>query len=109
MPINRYRIKESIRKITAIWLKSLKNPRYAIVDVDREMRLRDALDRLSELDREVLARFYLREQSPETICRDLGLTDQEFCNIKRAAKAAVMGKLRSASAKGDISRGEDIS
>ena len=67
-----------------------KNQRYAIVDVDREMRFRDALDQLSELAREVLARFYIHEQSCETICKDLGLTEREFRNIKWAAKATVM-------------------
>jgi DNA-directed RNA polymerase specialized sigma24 family protein len=38
-------------------------------------------------DREALARFYLNEQSPEEICRDLRLTLEEFGLIKSRAKA----------------------
>jgi RNA polymerase sigma-70 factor, ECF subfamily len=38
-------------------------------------------------DREVLTRFYLREQTAEEICRDLELTETQFRLIKSRAKA----------------------
>jgi DNA-directed RNA polymerase specialized sigma24 family protein len=50
------------------------------------------LNGLSPRDREVLVRFYLREQSAEEICRELGLTETQFRLIKSRAKARY-GKL----------------
>jgi len=38
-------------------------------------------------DREVLVRFYLREQAPADICRDLDLSENQFRLIKSRAKA----------------------
>ena len=38
-------------------------------------------------DREILVRFYLREQTPAEICRDLDLTENQFRLIKSRAKA----------------------
>jgi hypothetical protein len=37
-------------------------------------------------EREVLVRFYLRDESPQQICSDLGLTDRQFRNFKCRAK-----------------------
>jgi len=45
------------------------------------------LDALSPRDREVLVRFYLREESAETICSDLGLSTTQFRLLKSRAKA----------------------
>lgn len=38
-------------------------------------------------DREVLIRFYLKEQTPERICSEMDLTDTQFRLIKSRAKA----------------------
>lgn len=51
---------------------------------DVAMRL---LKSIPERDREVLIRFYLREQTSDQICRDLKLTDTQFRLIKSRAKA----------------------
>jgi RNA polymerase sigma-70 factor, ECF subfamily len=45
------------------------------------------LQTLSKRDREVLTRFYLNEESPEEICRDMDLFDTQFRLIKSRAKA----------------------
>jgi len=45
------------------------------------------LHAMSERDREVLVRFYLKEQQPEEIQRDLNLTETQFRLIKTRAKA----------------------
>jgi RNA polymerase sigma-70 factor (ECF subfamily) len=47
-------------------------------------------------DREVLVRFYLKEQTPEQICSDLKLTETQFRLIKSRAKARYgeLGKRR---------------
>jgi RNA polymerase sigma factor (sigma-70 family) len=50
------------------------------------------LNGLPPRDREVLVRFYLREQGADEICRDLNLTETQFRLIKSRAKARY-GKL----------------
>ena len=54
------------------------------------------LNGLPKRDREVLVRFYLREQKAEEICRDLNLTETQFRLIKSRAKARYgeLGKRR---------------
>jgi RNA polymerase sigma-70 factor, ECF subfamily len=47
----------------------------------------DVLNNLSERDREILTRFYLDEQSQETICREMILTETQFRLLKSRAKA----------------------
>ena len=47
----------------------------------------DVLNDLSERDREILTRFYLDEQSQETICREMILTETQFRLLKSRAKA----------------------
>jgi DNA-directed RNA polymerase specialized sigma24 family protein len=45
------------------------------------------LNTLPRRDREVLVRFYLQEQSPGQICRDMRLTATQFRLTKSRAKA----------------------
>jgi len=42
---------------------------------------------LSERDREILTRFYLDEQSQESICREMDLSETQFRLLKSRAKA----------------------
>jgi len=42
---------------------------------------------MSARDREVLTRFYLREESPERIREEMGLTETQFNLLKSRAKA----------------------
>ena len=58
----------------------------AIARESHEVAMR-LLNGLPSRDREVLVRFYLREQTAEEICHDLGLTDTQFRLIKSRAKA----------------------
>jgi len=51
-----------------------------------ELALR-ILNGIPKRDREVLVRFYLREQTPRQICGDLDLTETQFRLIKSRAKA----------------------
>jgi len=63
------------------------NPERRIIE---EQNLKLAMRILSSLhkrEREVLIRFYLREQTPAQICHDLGLTETQFRLIKSRAKA----------------------
>jgi RNA polymerase sigma factor (sigma-70 family) len=60
--------------------------RKAIEDQNLELAMR-VLNTLPRRDREVLVRFYLQEQSPGQICRDMGLTQTQFRLTKSRAKA----------------------
>jgi RNA polymerase sigma factor (sigma-70 family) len=63
------------------------NPeRSAIEHQNGELALR-VLNSLPKRDREVLARFYLEEQPPDRICREMGLTQTQFRLVKSRAKA----------------------
>jgi RNA polymerase sigma-70 factor, ECF subfamily len=50
--------------------------------------MKKALGKLKPHQREVLVRFYLQEQRPESICREMNLTETQFRLIKSRAKAA---------------------
>jgi RNA polymerase sigma-70 factor, ECF subfamily len=72
------------------------SPEWQVIDhenADVAMRL---LRSLKRRDREVLIRFYLKEESQEQICGEMGLTETQFRLIKSRAKArfAELGKAR---------------
>ncbi len=58
----------------------------AMVRQNEELALR-VLQSIPKRDREVLVRFYLKEETPEEICRELHLTETQFRLIKSRAKA----------------------
>jgi RNA polymerase sigma-70 factor (ECF subfamily) len=60
--------------------------RRAIEDQNLALAMR-VLNTLPRRDREVLVRFYLQEQLPRQICRDMGLTATQFRLTKSRAKA----------------------
>jgi RNA polymerase sigma-70 factor, ECF subfamily len=69
--------------------------REAIEQQNDELAMR-VLRSIAKRDREVLIRFYLDEQTPERICREMGLTETQFRLIKSRAKARFgeLGKRR---------------
>lgn len=60
--------------------------RRAIQQQNQEVAMR-VLGSLHKREREVLMRFYLQEQRPEQICREMELTPTQFRLIKTRAKA----------------------
>jgi RNA polymerase sigma-70 factor, ECF subfamily len=44
---------------------------------------------LAPREQEILERFYIREESPDSICETMSLTDNQFRLLKRRAKAKV--------------------
>ncbi|HXB72310.1 MAG TPA: sigma-70 family RNA polymerase sigma factor [Candidatus Acidoferrales bacterium] len=60
--------------------------RRVIEKQNQELAMR-VLGSLHKRDREVLIRFYLKEQPPEQICREMSLTPTQFRLIKTRAKA----------------------
>jgi RNA polymerase sigma factor (sigma-70 family) len=78
------------------------SPERRIVEKETQEVAMRVLRSLPARDREVLARFYLEEQSAEQICRDMQLTETQFRLIKSRAKARYgeLGKRRFAQRKG---------
>jgi RNA polymerase sigma factor (sigma-70 family) len=56
--------------------------------------MEEVLSGISTRDREILTRFYLDEQSQESICSDMGLSENQFRLLKSRAKSrfAELGK-----------------
>lgn len=100
-------VRTIVRRQVAGYIGSAVESRRTLVDPDHGAILRDrqpdpesrviedqnvelamrVLNTLPRRDREVLVRFYLKEQSPRQICRDLGLTKTQFRLTKSRAKA----------------------
>jgi RNA polymerase sigma-70 factor, ECF subfamily len=64
-----------------------QNPEMEAISFECAEIARRALLSLSPLNREILNRFYLKDQKQEQICRDLNLTETQFRLRKSRAKA----------------------
>jgi RNA polymerase sigma-70 factor (ECF subfamily) len=56
--------------------------------------MKEELREMSGRDFEILSRFYLREQPPEEICAEMGLTQVQFQLLKSRAKARLADRMR---------------
>ena len=63
------------------------NPESGASERQRAQLMKKALGSLSVKDREILTRFYLHEQPPEQICREMSLSETQFRLLKSRAKA----------------------
>jgi RNA polymerase sigma factor (sigma-70 family) len=63
------------------------NPEDAAIFHQRNELIQRVLQELGKRDREILTRFYLREQSQEQICAEMSLTETQFRLLKSRAKA----------------------
>jgi RNA polymerase sigma-70 factor (ECF subfamily) len=63
------------------------NPERRIIEEQNLNLAMRILNSLHKREREVLTRFYLREQTPAEICQDMDLTETQFRLIKSRAKA----------------------
>jgi RNA polymerase sigma-70 factor, ECF subfamily len=72
-----------------------ENPEMEVISRERIEIARKALLTLSPINREILARFYLKDQRQEQICREMRLTETQFRLGKSRAKArfAEAGKM----------------
>lgn len=64
-----------------------EDPERSFLRKERLDVMRRAMSRMNHRDREILTRFYLREEAQETICRSMRLTDTQFRLLKSRAKA----------------------
>jgi RNA polymerase sigma-70 factor (ECF subfamily) len=63
------------------------NPEQEAIIKEKAALMQSALQALSQRDREILVRFYLKEQEQEQICSEMGLTETQFRLLKSRAKA----------------------
>jgi RNA polymerase sigma-70 factor (ECF subfamily) len=72
------------------------DPENSIMVQEEEELAYRVLRGISRRDREILTRFYLREEPPELICEKMNLTDTQFRLLKSRAKARFgqLGKRR---------------
>ncbi|MBZ5620903.1 MAG: sigma-70 family RNA polymerase sigma factor [Acidobacteriia bacterium] len=72
------------------------NPERRIIDQQNLALALRILNSLHKREREVLMRFYLKEQTPQQICSEMELTETQFRLIKSRAKARFgeLGKRR---------------
>jgi RNA polymerase sigma-70 factor (ECF subfamily) len=64
-----------------------QNPEQEAMVRQKSALMKSALESLSKRDRDILIRFYLKEQSQEQICREMSLTETQFRLLKSRAKA----------------------
>jgi RNA polymerase sigma-70 factor, ECF subfamily len=64
-----------------------QNPEQEAIGREKAALMKSALDALSQRDREILVRFYLKEQPQEKICEEMELTETQFRLLKSRAKA----------------------
>lgn len=63
------------------------SPETAAMTREEEQLAVSVLKGISRRDREILTRFYLREQTQEEICKDMNLSETQFRLLKSRAKA----------------------
>ena len=63
------------------------NPEASAIELQNEKIVERVLRGISRRDREILTRFYLLEQTQEQICRQMGLSENQFRLLKSRAKA----------------------
>jgi RNA polymerase sigma factor (sigma-70 family) len=63
------------------------NPEQTAIGKQNEDIMLQVLRSMSSRDRDILMRFYLKEQSQEQICADMNLTETQFRLLKSRAKA----------------------
>jgi RNA polymerase sigma-70 factor (ECF subfamily) len=64
-----------------------QNPEQEAIVRQKSELMKSALAALSQRDRDILVRFYLREQPQEQICQEMELTETQFRLLKSRAKA----------------------
>jgi RNA polymerase sigma-70 factor, ECF subfamily len=72
---------------SAVLCDQQPDPERKVIERQKVDMALSLLKSLPRRDREVLVRFYLKEQSPRQICRDLELSDTQFRLVKSRAKA----------------------
>jgi RNA polymerase sigma-70 factor (ECF subfamily) len=70
------------------------SPEEQAIDRQKLALMQKVLREMSKSDFEVLSRFYLREQPPQRVCAEMGLTQVQFQLLKSRAKARLADLVR---------------
>lgn len=81
--VRRERLSGSLRQWVSVRTRTA-SPEDLLTQRERARIMRELLASLTEREREVLTRFYLREQTKEQICRELSLTEPSSVYPSRA-------------------------
>ena len=86
----------SVVESSRIFAQTGTNPENTIINRQEEELAYRVLKGISRRDREILIRFYLREEPQDLICEQMNLTDTQFRLLKSRAKARFgeLGKRR---------------
>lgn len=68
-------------------LDARSNPEHRVIRMQYKDVARRILSTMRQRDREILVRFYLNEQAPAEICREMELTQTQYRLLKSRAKA----------------------
>jgi RNA polymerase sigma-70 factor (ECF subfamily) len=69
-------------------------PEEHVIAAEKSALMAKVLRELSDRDFEVLSRFYIREQPPQRICLEMGMTQVQFQLLKSRAKARLAELMR---------------
>ena len=64
-----------------------QNPEQEAIIKQKAELMKTVLASLNPRDRDILVRFYLKEQTQEQICQEMSLTETQFRLLKSRAKA----------------------
>ena len=73
-------------EVGALIADERRNPEEEAIGRQRIKLMVKVLEEISERDREILTRFYLRSESQEKICSEMKLTETQFRLLKSRAK-----------------------
>jgi len=79
--------KEEIAEIGDSLRDYRRDPEQNVALREKIELMRSILKKLGDRDREILTRFYLHEQTQQTICEEMELTETQFRLMKSRAKA----------------------
>lgn len=80
--------KEQVNLESGVPLADLRRtPEECAIDAQRAELMEQILQAIPRRDREILTRFYLREQTQEEICEEMKLTETQFRLLKSRAKS----------------------
>jgi len=80
----------------------LPNAEHSLLNRERTQLLVQALSKMRPREREILERFYLREQICERICAEMKLSDTQYRLLKSRAKAHLATLVRRSSGRAEV-------
>jgi RNA polymerase sigma-70 factor (ECF subfamily) len=85
----KYRASTSQNEAFEFFCRSRFNAEHDLLGKERRSFAKAVLAQLAPREREILERFYVREESADWICQEMNLTSNQFRLLKSRAKAKV--------------------